>query len=268
MSTSPAGLRVLLVDDEPLARRQLRRVIGAIPGIGDIQECANGHQAIERLTTFPADLVVLDIQMPGIDGLGVVRRVGPARMPPVVFVTAFDEYAVRAFELSAVDYVLKPYTDGRLRAAVERALCHRAARDAQRRMEQLVRTLAMPLSSAGSAEAPAGGAFLTRLLATAGKRAVVIPVDSILWIESDDYCATVITAERRATVRETLSALEARLDPAQFMRVHRSAIVRISAVREVRRVARGLSLRLEDETTVPVSRVHVRRVLNALGERR
>ncbi len=260
------GARVLVVEDEPVARRGLRRVLSAMARVATVAECANGADAMARIAESPYDLVVLDVQMPGIDGLEVMKRLGSAVMPPTVFVTAHDAYAVHAFELAAIDYVLKPYTDARLRASVDRALDRGAERSARDHLDRLVAALAAPVAMPhGAGSAAAGGSFLRRILATAGRRGLIIPVEQILWIEADDYCANVITRGRRAAVRESLVELEARLDPAQFVRTHRSALVRIDAVCEVRRSARGLHLVLSDGTVVPVARARAHHVVEVLG---
>jgi two-component system LytT family response regulator len=268
-----AKARALIVDDEPAARRGLHRVISAIPRIGGTAECANGIEAVALIAREAFDIVVLDVQMPGLDGIEVVRRVGVPSMPPVVFVTAHDAYTLRAFELAAVDYVLKPYTDGRLRAAVNRALDRGAERNASQLLGRLLAALGG--SSAGWSSAPTPqsrdvaalptGGFLERILATAGRRGVVIPVGEIVQVQADDYCAIVVTAAGRAVIRESLSELEARLDPAHFVRVHRNALVRIEAVRELQRTTRGAQLVLAEGTVVPVSRARLRHVVAALG---
>jgi len=277
------GARVLIVDDEPVARRGLRRAILKIPRVGVVAECANGVEAVAAIASDPPALVVLDVQMPGLDGLEVVRRVGPDAMPPAVFVTEHDAYAVRAFELAAVDYVLKPYTEGRVRAAVERGLDRLVERGAAATLHRLMAAIA---TAPSAATAPAsttslttaslttaslttasltGGGFLRRILATAGRRGVVIPVEEILWVSADDYCATIVTAAGRSVVRESLTDLERRLDPEQFIRVHRSAIVRIGAVRGIRRDDRGGRLELVDGSFVPISRARLRAVMASLG---
>jgi two-component system LytT family response regulator len=247
----------------------LRRAIGKVDRVGAIAECANGVEAVAAITADPPELVVLDVQMPGLDGLEVVRQVGPDAMPPAVFVTAHDAYALRAFELAAVDYVLKPYTEGRVRAAVERGLDRVAERSAAKTLHRLLAALGdAPTAGSPAATASAsltGGGFLRRILATAGRRGVVIPVEDILWVSADDYCATIVTASGRSVVRESLADLERRLDPEQFIRVHRSAIVRVGAVRGVRRDDRGGRLELVDGTFVPVSRSRLRAVIAALG---
>ena len=262
----PDGARVLIVDDEPVARLGLRRALAKVPRVASVAECANGLEAVAAIAANAPDLVVLDVQMPGLDGLEVVRRVGADAMPPAVFVTAHDAYAVRAFELAAVDYVLKPYTEGRVRAAVERGLDRLNERGAARTLHRLLEALGTAAPNAEARVASlSGGGFLRRILATAGRRGVVIPVDDILWIGADDYCATINTTAGKSVVRESLGELERRLDPDHFIRIHRSAIVRLGAVRGVRRDERGGWLELLDGSVVPVSRSRLRAVVKALG---
>jgi two-component system, LytTR family, response regulator len=260
------GARVLIVDDEPLARLGLRRALMKMPRVASITECTNGLEAVAAITAAAPDLVVLDVQMPGLDGLEVVRRVGPDAMPPAVFVTAHDAYAVPAFELAAIDYVLKPYTEGRVRAAVERGLDRLTERGAARTLHRLLAALGTaPPNAEPRVASLSGGGFLRRILATAGRRGVVIPVDDILWIGADDYCATINTAAGKSVVRESLGELERRLDPEQFVRIHRSAIVRLGAVRGIRRDDRGGRLELLDGSVIPVSRSRLKTVVEALG---
>jgi two-component system, LytTR family, response regulator len=274
MSGTPNGrARALIVDDEPAARRGLQRVISAMPRIGGTAQCANGSEAVALIAREVFDIVILDVQMPGLDGIEVVRRVGVPAMPPVVFVTAHDAYALSAFELAAVDYVLKPYTDGRLRAAVNRALDRGAERNAAQLLERLLATLnessagrpSAPLPDSSTVAAPPAGGFLERILATAGRRGVVIPVAEIMFVQADDYCAIIVTASARAVIRESLAELEALLDPAHFIRVHRNALVRIDAVRSVQRSARGAQLVLVNGAVVAVSRSRLRRLVESLG---
>ena len=268
-ATPRSGIHALIVDDELIARRGVRRALDAMTQITAISECANGLEAIDRITSDPPDVVILDVQMPVVSGLEVVRRVGVARMPPVVFVTAHDTHAISAFELAAVDYVLKPYMPERLQAAVQRAVDRKTERTAARILGQVIESMREPLEPSAATErarAVAGSSsFLRRILATAGRRGIVVPVNDIIWIQADDYCATLITAKGRAVIRESLTELEARLDPEHFLRVHRSALVRLDAVRGIRRQDSTLQLELADGTLVPVARARIAKVLAVLG---
>ena len=272
MKPVPAG--VLIVDDEPVARRGLRRLVSARPDLRVVGESRNGREAVTAIRTLAPDVVLLDLQMPGLDGVGVVRTVGPDAMPPVVFVTAYDDGAVRAFDVSAVDYVVKPFTDARLYQALDRALARRSERRAADAYHALLAALQAPAApnpspspDVGTPEAGAeGAAYLTRVLASAGRRTAVVPVADILWIAADDYCVQLVTLTGRYVLRERLTELERRLDPAVFLRVHRSAIVRLDAIRALDRSRDGhLAAILANGTRVPVGRARQHAVLDALS---
>jgi two-component system LytT family response regulator len=205
------------------------------------------------LETAAPDLVFLDVQMPELDGFGVIRARGPDRMPAVVFVTAYDAYAVRAFEAHAVDYLVKPVTEARFSAALARV---RERLEGRRAMELAQRLRALVAESGGTGSSlPAAP--------SAGRQCVVVPTPSgelvlepgeIDWIAADDYRAEVYARGRRHRLRESLDSLAARLEPSHFVRVHRSAIVNIERVREIRSTGENAVVILTDGTTVPVSR--------------
>jgi two-component system, LytTR family, response regulator len=252
---------VLIVDDEPVARRGLRRLVSARPDLRVVGEARNGREAVAAIRALAPtpDVVLLDLQMPGLDGIGVVRTIGPDAMPPVVFVTAYDDGAVRAFDVSAVDYVVKPFTDARLYQALDRALARRSERRAAVAYQTLLAAVQTPTT-------PPEDEYLTRVLASAGRRTAVVPVADILWIAADDYCVQLITPAGRFVLRERLTELERRLDPAAFLRVHRSAIVKLDAIRALDRSRDGhLTAIRTDGTRVPVGRARQRAVLTALG---
>jgi two-component system LytT family response regulator len=267
---------VLVVDDEPVSRRGLRRLLRVRRDLAVIGECENGTTAVDFIERHRPDLVLLDVQMPGLDGLGVVSRVGVERMPIVIFVTAFDEHAIAAFELAAVDYIVKPFTDERLMRALDRALERRAERTAVRSLGRLVDALARELPESGltpshGAAAYAGATraprFRERFLVSIGARDAVVHASEISWIRANGYYASLVTHDRKAyLVRTPLDQLERELDPASFIRVHRSAIVGVGEVRGVERTAsRGTMIVLRDGTRVPVSRSRREAALRALG---
>ncbi|KAB8318436.1 response regulator transcription factor [Tolypothrix campylonemoides VB511288] len=209
-------LRVLVVDDEPMARTRLRRMLGAEHGVHIVGECATGEDAAAALATLRPDVVFLDIQMPGMDGFGTLHRAAPAWRPRVVFVTAYSEHAVDAFEHGAVDYLLKPYSRERLRLALERA---RAGRQ--------------------RAEPAVAERFPERLPVAVGHRLRMVPVASIDCVVAQlNYVELHVGAER-LSLRETMAAMEAQLDPRHFARIHRSRIVRIAAVTEIETLESG-----------------------------
>jgi len=225
-------LRVLVADDEPLARRGLVRLLGLHDDIAVVGESPTGAEAVRAIRATRPDLVLLDVQMPELDGFAVLRALDPDPPPLVVFITAFDDYAVRAFDVQAVDYLVKPFSDRRftdMLARVRQRLQHPAAAATGPRDEIVI--------------------------ATTGRRSVVIPICDIDWIEAQDYCALVHTGAASHLLRESIRTLEQRLAPRAFLRVHRSVLVNRARVRELRRPAQGeWILVLHDGTELPVSR--------------
>ena len=244
--SAPATIRALIADDEPLARRGILQLLAAHPDVAVVGESRNGREAARAIAELAPDLVFLDVQMPEMDGFAVLREVGAARMPAVVFVTAYDEFAVRAFEAQALDYLVKPVSEARFAAAIARARERVRAAEAVERARRLEALLA----------AQAERAMPTRrLVVPTAAGELVLDSAEIDWIQAADYYAAVHALGRRHLIRESLSSLEERLDPAQFARVHRSAIVRLDRVRELRAPALGETvLVLRDGTRVPVSR--------------
>jgi two-component system LytT family response regulator len=226
------ALRVLIADDEPLAREGMRRALELVadPRTTVVAECDDGAELVRILKQERVDVLLLDIQMPVVDGFAVLEQLEPEQMPPaVIFVTAFDEYAIRAFEVHALDYLLKPVPADRLVAAL-----HRAAR----RVHEWEILDGQHLAVTEPAADPVPAGPLTQLLVRDRERTVVVPVDTIEWIGADAYYVHLHTARARYMLRERMSVLEDRLDPAHFLRTHRSAIVRIDCVREIRAVSR------------------------------
>jgi two-component system, LytTR family, response regulator len=212
-------LRILVVDDEPLIRSGIRNGLASLADVEVIGESGSGTQAIEAILSQGPDLVLLDVQMPDCNGLEVVRRVGSARMPAVVFVTAYDEYAVKAFELNAVDYLLKPFDESRLHATISRVRDRIASRD----QAQLTVRLQALLDSAEQK-------WAERIVVRNGERFDFVPVDSIDWIESANNYVQLHCATRQHLLSETLTNIEKRLDPRKFRRVHRCRIVNLSRI--------------------------------------
>ncbi|NPC70463.1 DNA-binding response regulator [Corallococcus sp. AB004] len=225
-----AELRVLLVDDEPLARKGLRQALARHPDAVVCGECRDGREAVDAIRAQRPHLVLLDVQMPELDGFGVLREVGVEHMPAVIFITAFDTFAVKAFDVHAVDYLVKPFDDTRFDEALARARQRLRAGEAA----ELGRRLAALLADAGPAP-KAAGPPADRLLVRVGLRSVLVPVADIEWVEADDYCVTLHADGKAHVLRESLAALEARLDPERFVRIHRSAIVNVACIQEVHR---------------------------------
>jgi two-component system LytT family response regulator len=225
-----AELRVLLVDDEPLVRQGIRDFLEGEPGVLIVGECGNGVEALETIARERVDLVFLDIQMPELDGVGVAAALTTQDGPAVVFVTAYSEHALRAFEVNAVDYVLKPFDRERFRAALNRARARLAAGERAELSSRLTAVLAELERSRG---------FAQRILVRSDGRIRLVPVGEVDWIEAADNYVRLYAGAERHLVRETMAAMEARLDPARFARIHRSTIVNLGRIRELQPTFNG-----------------------------
>jgi two-component system, LytTR family, response regulator len=220
----PAKIRVVIADDEPLARARLRMLLADEPWIEVVAECGDGAATIAAIGTFDPGLVFLDVQMPGGSGFDVIDAIGPARMPFVIFVTAFDRYALRAFDVHALDYLLKPFDRDRFREALARAreqIDRRATGDLERRLLALVNDL------------KPGPQPLERFVIKSAGRVFFVRAAEIEWIEAAGNYVKLHVGSETHVFRETMNALEARLNPAVFFRIHRSHIVNIERVREL-----------------------------------
>jgi two-component system LytT family response regulator len=222
-------LRVLVVDDEPLARTGLVELLRAMPDVEVAGAHADGVSALHAIDANVPDVLCVDIRMPGLDGFDVVAALEPERTPAVIFVTAYDAFAVRAFEVNAIDYLLKPVTAERLTAAIDRV------RERQRPEPLTPERLTALLENL----APTRAAGIGRLIVREVGRIVVVPTSDIDWIEGADYYARLHIGGKSHLIRESLSSLERRLDPSRFQRLHRSAIVHLSRVRVVEAAERG-----------------------------
>ena len=227
---SASPIRALLVDDEPLALRKLRRLLAGERDIHVIGECSEGREAAEAIRTHAPDLVFLDIQIPELDGFEVIESLSTAELPVIVFVTAYDEYALRAFDAHALDYLLKPVGRERFREALERA----RERVLERRAVGLVdaRLLALHTERRAASEAIAPR-YLTRIAVKSGGRAFFVRTSDVDWIEASDNYVRLHVGATSYLVRESLRTLESKLDPDDFLRVHRSAMVNVDAIREL-----------------------------------
>jgi two-component system, LytTR family, response regulator len=239
-------IRVLIVDDEPPARAKVRRFLSTDPELQLVGEAGSGTEAVEAVEKLNPDLVFLDVQMPGLDGFGVLAELARDRLPAVVFVTAFDEYALRAFEVNAVDYLLKPFDLERFQTALQRA----RLRLRQHGAEELDRRLRALLSEVRPRAAP-----LQRLLVPAGEKQIVLDVSRIDWLEAEQNYVRLHVGSSSYLIRATLAGLEERLDPARFIRIHRSRIVNVEQVREIHPWSHGDQLVvLQDGTELLMSR--------------
>jgi two-component system LytT family response regulator len=243
-------LRIVIVDDEPLARAVLREYAAADPAITVVADCANGFEAVKAVADHKPDLVLLDVQMPKLDGFEVLELLG--RDQPVIFVTAYDQYALRAFEVHAVDYLLKPFSAERFQEAMQRARERRRAKAALP-LEDLVRE-ARPRT--GPAE---------RILIRDGANVHVLPADAIDYVEAQDDYVAFKSAGKQYLKDQTLAAVEAVLDPARFVRIHRSFILNIDRIAKVELYAKDSRMAtLRDGTRLPVSRAGYARLSELL----
>jgi len=211
-------MTAMVVDDEELARVRLRKMLDEVGGVSVVGEAANGIEAVESIERLDPDLVFLDIQMPGMTGFDVIEALGD--VPLIVFVTAFDDYAIRAFEVNSIDYLLKPVEPDRLREAVGRAAGLLSEGPV---LEREIEKLTTMVRARG----------LERLPVSKGKKIVLLDLDEIMWFSSDEGLVFAHTGPARFVVNRTLSELEERLDDTRFFRIHRSTIVNLNHVREI-----------------------------------
>jgi two-component system LytT family response regulator len=219
-----ARMRVLIGDDEPLARKRIKRMLAGDAEVEIVGDCASGHEALAMIRDREPDLVFLDIQMPEMDGFGVLKAIAPDRMPLIIFVTAYDQYALRAFEFYALDYLLKPFDRRRFEKAMQRAR-ERILKEKGDELNQ--RTIAL------LEEIKARSHYLSRLVVKAGGRVFFIKTEEIDWIEAEGKYVRLHVGKESHLLREAISSLEAQLDPAKFLRIHRSTIVNIDRIREL-----------------------------------
>jgi two-component system LytT family response regulator len=250
-------LNVLIVDDEPLARERTRRMLAELPDIAIAGEAGSAAEARQRIAELEPDLLLLDIQMPGEDGFALLESL--ERRPAVIFVTAFDHYAVRAFEENAVDYLLKPFRRERLEQALERARRDLASpADLAERLQGLLATLGRG----------AQDATLERLTVRLGQKQLILNTHDVLWFGAEDKLVFAATAKDRHYVNFTLDQLERRLDPRRFIRIHRGVVVNLDWAAALRPGFAGtyrLQLKDEAKTELPVSRGRARQLRERLG---
>lgn len=258
--TTARTLRIVMVDDEPLARMRLRRMLLELGGVEVVGEAGSVADALPLVDGLQPDLVMLDVQMPGEDGFALLRLA--RHRPAVVFVTAFDQYAVRAFEEHALDYLLKPFRAERLAAALEHARAQLA------RPDDLARQIQALLAAAPAMRDPSRGERLERFTVRVGQKQLIVRADDVLWFGAEDKLVFAATANDRHYVNFTLDDLERRLDPARFARVHRSAIANLDHAAVLRPGFAGTwRLQLDDaaRTELPVARARARQIRERLG---
>ena len=247
------NIRVLVVDDEAVARRRIRRLLAAEPGIEVAGECADGAGAVRAMANDRPDLVFLDVQMPELDGFEVVMSIAALERPGIVFVTAFDRYALRAFEVHAIDYLLKPFSRDRLRTALGRARERLAQRGRDPRVEALL------------AERHEQRRYPARVAVRVGDKFLVVKWQDVDWVEAADNYVKLHAGPREFLLRETLASLEHQLDPERFARIHRSAIVQIDRIAEIHPASHGdADVVLRTGATLVLTRTWRERVLRLI----
>jgi len=239
-------IRVLIVDDEPLARDRVGRFLAGEPDIEIIGECADGGETVAKIRSLKPDLVFLDIQIPEMDGFEVLEAIGVDRMPSVIFVTAYDQYALRAFDVHALDYLLKPYNRERFGRALERAraeLQHGETDGLDERLRALLAHLKPERK------------WLDRLLIKSSGRAFFLRTDELDWVEAEGNYVKLHAGREAHLLRETMNNFAAKLDPDRFLRIHRSTLVNVERIRELQPMFRGdYIIVLRDGTQLTLSR--------------
>lgn len=223
-------MRMLVVDDEPLAREKIRDLVKHDPELKIVGECGNGLEALAAIQELRPDLLLLDVQMPEVGGFGVLEALKDEVIPLVIFVTAYDQYAVRAFEFHALDYLLKPFDRERFEAAMGRAK-NQFRREQNGSLDQRILALLEQLKAETK--------YVERLVVKTGGRVFFLETKEIDWIEAEGNYVNIHTPKKSFLLRETLSNLEAQLDPKQFVRIHRSSIVRIDRIQELQTWSHG-----------------------------
>lgn len=240
-------LKVILIDDEAAGRTLIRQYLAAYPTLIVVGEANNGVDAVRLINEFRPDLLFLDIQMPGLSGFDVLKHID--EIPRIIFSTAYDQYALQAFEVHAVDYLLKPYTRERFASAVQRVL------NADSTNIQKIQPLAESLLGAS-----AGAAYPEKILVQTGNRLVTVAVADMLWIDAEGDYSKLITSKGSYLSNYGISALESKLNPQQFIRVHRSAMINIHFVKEIQKYAASYDVIMQNGDVVRVSRSYMDRI--------
>jgi two-component system, LytTR family, response regulator len=257
MVTNERKTRIVIVDDEPIAREGIRTQLLREPSVEIVAECGDGLEAVETIRELSPDLVFLDVQMPGMSGFEVMQTVGVDAIPAVIFVTAYDKYALQAFEVNAVDYLLKPFDGERFQKAFQRALVQ-IERSTTAIINENLKALLESLKP--------GARYLERLVVKSKGRIFFLPVSEIDWIESADNYVSLHSGRETHLIRETLTALETKLSPQEFLRVRHSAIVNVKRIRELRPLFKGeYEIVLQNGTKLTSSRRYRRHLEELLS---
>ena len=260
-------IRVLIVDDEPLARQRLEDLLRTEPGVEIVASVDNGTAAVDAVRSLRPDIAFLDVQMPGKTGIDVVREVGPEAMPLTIFVTAYDRYALQAFDLAAVDYLVKPFDDERFEQAFHRARRYVELEEMGELRERLLAVLDGGARTVpASTPAPSGSQYLERIAVEMRGKVRVVPVSQIEYITASGPYVELHTSERAYLIREAIHTLEQKLDPNRFLRIHRSIIVRVDLVDTFHRGAGGdYEVQLKSGARLRVSRSRREELERRLG---
>jgi len=263
-------IRVLIVDDEPLARQRLEDLLRDETGVEIVASVDNGEAAVDAVRALHPDIAFLDVQMPGKTGIDVVREIGPDAMPLTIFVTAYDRYALQAFDLAAVDYLVKPFDDERFEHAFQRARRYVELEEMGELRERLLAVLdggsRSGASSAPAASVSGGSAYLERIAVEMRGKVRVVPVSQIEYITASGPYVELHTSERAYLIREAIHTLEEKLDPNRFLRIHRSIIVRVDLIDTFHRGAGGdYEVQLKSGARLRVSRSRREELERRLG---
>lgn len=262
------GIRTLIVDDEPLARDAIRILLSDDPEVVIIGECRNGKEAVYAVREQAPDLIFLDVQMPDLDGFQVIEQVGIENMPVTVFVTAFEQHAVRAFDANALDYILKPFDHDRFYAALQRAKNNLHQRKFYEQSQRLLASIG-EVTEAGAPEEKGKVAqkYLDRLVVKSGGRILFLRVEDIDWIEASGDYMTLHVGSTSHLLRETMNDLAAKLDEQRFFRIHRSTIVNVDRVKEIQPFFKGEHIvTLKDGKKLKMSRSYRDKLEALLGQ--
>jgi two-component system LytT family response regulator len=266
----------VIVDDEPLARRGIRARLERAGGYAIVAECASGREAIAAIREHAPAVVFLDVQMPGIDGFGVIDEIGADRMPVVIFVTAFDDHALRAFESHAFDYLLKPIDDDRFASTIDRVrqrVVEREESEVARRLAALMHEIRPAIDTAqgrarpSTTSADTAGFPANRIVVRERDRVLLVDVADIDWVGADGDYVRIHAGGKSHLIRDTMAAMEQRLDQSTFVRIHRSTIVNTTRIRELRPYSsREYAVVLTDGTRLRLSRRYRERVRGRFGD--
>lgn len=253
-------IRVLLVDDEPLARERVRTLLAGLPDVECVGECGDGTTAVAAIRREAPDIVLLDVQMPELDGFGVIAQIAGAKMPAVIFVTAYDRFALKAFEVHAVDYLLKPFDKERFVTAIHRAVEQVKRQQAGELSQRLTALLADVRPE------PPKSKSIDRIAVKSSGRVVFVKVDEVDWVEAADNYVNLHVGAENHLHRETMSSLESQLPPEKFMRISRSTIVNMDRIRELQPLFHGeYSVILRNGTKLTLSRSYREKLDQLMG---